>query len=218
MTGTATMTTTSTTSTTATTTSTTTATSTTTTATTAELLDAARRGESAAYEEIVRRHERRLWCVVRQYRLNHADAQDVVQVTWLRLLENLDRIHDPERLSSWLATTATRECLGLVRRTKREVGDVETCLVRRADETATSPEQHAVGRAMAAVLRKQVATLPVRGQALLWALSRYDSPGYLEVAQLMGMPVGSVGPTRGRYLRRLRSQLEEAGLTSAALY
>ena len=189
-----------------------------TTMTTAELIDAARRGESTAYEEILRRHERHLWRVVRQYRLNHADAQDVVQVTWLRLLENLDRIHDPDRLAGWLATTASRECLRILRRTQREVGDAETCLVRRPDETATSPEQQAISGAMAAVLRKQVAALPVRGQALLWALTCQDAPGYTEVAQLIGMPVGSIGPTRGRYLRRLRSQLEEAGLTRAAWY
>jgi RNA polymerase sigma factor (sigma-70 family) len=187
------------------------------TRTTAELVDAARHGEGSAFEEIVLRYERCVWSVVRRYRLSHADAQDVVQITWLRLVENLDRLHDPDRLASWLVTTAGREALRVSRR-RMEVGDAEKHLAGRTDDRIPSPEQHALDRVMAGVLRTQVATLPARAQALLWTLVRHDAPAYSELARQMAMPVGSIGPTRGRYLRRLRQKLEQVGLTRDAWY
>lgn len=185
--------------------------------TTSELIDAARRGDERAYAELVRRHERYVWSVVRRYRLNHADAQDVVQITWLRLLENLDRIRDPERLASWLITTAGRECLRLARGRTPVAADATEQLDRRPDDQA-SPEQQVIQRVMAGVLRKHVATLPARAQTLLWTLARHDAPGYRELARLLDMPVGSIGPTRGRVLRRLRLELEQVGLPRNAWY
>lgn len=189
-----------------------------TTLTTAELVDAARRGQASAYDEIVLRYESCIRSAVRRYRLSHADAEDVVQITWLRLVENLDRLREPERLPGWLVTTAARECLRVSRRRAQEVSDAQEQLARTADDAVASPEQQAIDRVMAAVLRKQVATLPARSQTLLWTLARQDAPGYAEVARIMNMPVGSIGPTRGRCLRRLRRQLEQVGLARAAWY
>jgi RNA polymerase sigma factor (sigma-70 family) len=181
----------------------------------AELVEAARRGDSGAYDELIARFEHYVWAVVRGFRLSDADAHDAVQITWLRLVENLDRLRDPERVGSWLATTASRECLRIKRRSVREVGDVEQ-LEHRPDTRFPAPENHAMDDAMATVLWQQVASLPARGQLLLWALTRNDAPAYAELARQIGMPIGSIGPTRGRYLRRLRQHLEDAGLGADA--
>ena len=67
-------------------------------------------GDEAAWAAIVDRFSGLVWSTARSHRLSNADAADVVQLTWLRLVEHLDRINDPERLGAWLATTARREC------------------------------------------------------------------------------------------------------------
>src|SRR5260370_34307535 len=89
-------------------------------ATTRQLVAAATGGDQEAWAALVERYTSLLWSVARSYRLPEADASDVVQTTWLRLVEHLDRIADPERLPGWLATTARRECMRLVRRAGRE--------------------------------------------------------------------------------------------------
>src|SRR5262249_29116411 len=85
----------------------------------ATLLEAARQGNRAAWDALVARFNGLVWSIARGYRLGDADAHDAVQMTWLRLVENLDRIADPERLAAWLATTARRECLQLLRKARR---------------------------------------------------------------------------------------------------
>lgn len=85
------------------------------------LVAAASRGDQAAWDAIVQRFSNLLWSIARGYRLDPIDASDVVQMTWLKLVENLDRIAEPEALASWLATTVRRECLQLIRRTSRGV-------------------------------------------------------------------------------------------------
>src|SRR5438093_11326126 len=84
------------------------------------LLVAAAGGDQAAWDAIVSNYGSLLWSIARSYRLSAADAGDVVQLTWLRLVENIDRIADPDRLPGWLATTIRRECLQLIRRAGRE--------------------------------------------------------------------------------------------------
>ena len=87
------------------------------------LVNRAAGGEQDAWDSLVDRFENLLWSVGRAHRLNTADAADVVQTTWLRLLENLGRIDDPERLAGWLVTTGRRECLRTLRRAGRESGE-----------------------------------------------------------------------------------------------
>jgi RNA polymerase sigma factor (sigma-70 family) len=176
-----------------------------------ELVEAARERDLPAYEELVSRYENFVWYIVRGYRLCDADAHDAVQSTWLRLVENLDRLRDPERLGSWLATTAGRECLKLLRRNRNEV-DGQDWFDQRPDDTSPTPEEYVVDDWMATALWQQVASLPGRGQTLVVALMASDPPAYTELAERAGMPIGSIGPTRARYLQRLRSALEGAGL------
>src|SRR4051812_48220351 len=91
---------------------------------TRETIRDARSGAAGAGDQLVRQFERLVWWTVRSFRLPDADAEDVVQNTWLRAFEHLGEIRDPERTSSWLVTIARRECLKLMRN-RREVPGLE---------------------------------------------------------------------------------------------
>jgi RNA polymerase sigma factor (sigma-70 family) len=87
----------------------------------ASLVRAAAAGDEAAWGALVERFTPLLWATTRSYRLDRARAADVVQTCWLRLVENLDRVQEPERVGAWLATTARRECLRALRLEGREL-------------------------------------------------------------------------------------------------
>src|SRR3954470_24288197 len=87
----------------------------------AELVRAAADGDQAAWHGLVDRYNGLVWSVARAHRLSTVDASDVVQTTWLRLVEHLGRLQDPERVGAWLATTARRECLRTLRHSARQV-------------------------------------------------------------------------------------------------
>jgi RNA polymerase sigma factor (sigma-70 family) len=183
---------------------------------TADLVLSAREGDRQAYEELVERHQRQVWAAVRGFRLSEADAHDAVQMTWLRLVENLGRLNDPTRLGAWLTTTAKRECLRLIRRRNREVGTPDEFFDSVVDEREPGPEQQVTDEAMIELLWQLVDELPARGQDLLRAVTSADRPAYADISKATGMAVGSIGPTRGRYLNRLRKLIEESGLDASA--
>jgi RNA polymerase sigma factor (sigma-70 family) len=178
---------------------------------TAELLLAAGQGDQSAWGQIVLRYGGIVSATVRSFRLQDADALDAIQMTWLRLMTNLHRVRDPARLSGWLATTARRECLSVIRQSKRTACCDEATFDTVAD-TSGGPEQHVITAETALVLRSLVAELPLRGRTLLWALFGDSSRPYAEIARTTGIPVGSIGPTRARALRQLRWMLDERGL------
>jgi RNA polymerase sigma factor (sigma-70 family) len=175
-----------------------------------ELIRAANDGDEAAWNAIVERFERLLWATVRAYRLSNPDAADVCQTTWLRLVESLDRIRDPDRLGGWLVTTASRECLRVIRRGGREQpSDVAAVF----DGSREDPIIQAVladerDRALLLAFSK----LDERCQRLLRILASADPPGYEQIGAALGMPIGSIGPTRARCLAKLRGHPEIAGL------
>lgn len=175
-----------------------------------ELLHAAGRGEQHAWEEILRRYGRLVATVVRSFRLQEADARDAEQRTWLRLVENHQRVREPEHLGGWLSTTAGRECLHILRarRVVADLSDAETIPDAHADI-----EQLVLDAETAAWLWAAVDTLPPRRQRVVRALFCDDPAPYAEIARTTGLPVGSLGPTRARVLRQLRGLLENPGPT-----
>lgn len=178
----------------------------------AELLARADAGDQTAWSAIVDRYTNLLWSVARAYRLDSADAADVVQTAWLRLVENLGRIHDPERLPGWLVTTARRECLRILKRAGRElVGDADDAALEIADEQAPALDTRLLEDERDVELWRCFARLPQRCQQLLRVLMATEPPAYAEVSAALGMPVGSIGPTRMRCLDRLRQLTREAG-------
>ncbi|MCX6464685.1 MAG: sigma-70 family RNA polymerase sigma factor [Pseudonocardiales bacterium] len=175
-----------------------------------ELLRRVAAGHPGAWAELIDRYTPLLRSRTTRYRLQDADAHDVMQVTWMKLAENLDRIHTPEHLGGWLATVVSREC----QRVARERGRV--VLAEDAGESdptpEAGPEQRAVEGDVAGLVRAAVAALPPRRRALVRALFAEDRRPYAEIARDLGMPIGSLGPTRARTLRELRGALELAGL------
>jgi RNA polymerase sigma factor (sigma-70 family) len=176
----------------------------------AELVRAAAEGDQVAWDELVDRYNGLVWSVARSHRLSHVDASDVVQTTWLRLVENLGRLQDPERVGAWLATTARRECLRILRFSTRQVV---------TDELPETPVNAQLDVAMLTEERDRALWsafdgLSERCQALLRLLVAEPAPSYDEVSAALDMPIGSIGPTRQRCLERLRGLAEGEGVTA----
>lgn len=174
---------------------------------TGALLRQAYNGDERAWNELVQRFNNLLWSVARSYRLDTADAADAVQTSWLRLVEHLDSIEDPERVVGWLVTTVRRECLRILRRQGRErpVAPEESAfdLVDPADPVdARLARQERDAELWAAFER-----IPERCQQLLRVLMASPPPSYGAVAEALDIPIGSIGPTRARCLARLRTIL-----------
>ena len=186
-----------------------------------DLVRRAARGDQPAWRAIVDQYSRLVWSVARGYRLSEAQTADAVQTTWLRLLEHLSEIREPDRLPGWLRTTAQRVCLAMLRDARREA-PIESCEETTVDARwpvaeEAGPEECALRRDHQVLVRRAVATLPQRHQALLGLLVSPTPISYQEISAGLGMPVGSIGPTRARILARLRLELETAGLCDAAL-
>jgi RNA polymerase sigma factor (sigma-70 family) len=177
----------------------------------ASLLLRIREGDAAAWNEIFRRYGKLVSSTVRSFRLQEADVLDAVQMTWLRLAENAHRVQFPERLGGWLATTARRECLHILRQVRPIPGLIDITPDTVADP-AVGPEQHAIEADIAETLRKLVAELSPRRRALVRMLFTDRPRSYAEVAQTAGIPAGGIGPTRARALRQLRDKLHEQEL------
>jgi RNA polymerase sigma factor (sigma-70 family) len=175
---------------------------------------AAAGGDTAAWQELVRRFSGLVWSITRAYRLSLADAADVSQTTWLRLAEHIGKINNPERVGAWLATTARRECLQSLKMTARTVPTEDMTWFE--DKTARgNPTEGEALRAEAEredaqrvlALRQAFGRLPQRCSELLRVLMATPPPSYADVASALDVPVGSIGPTRARCLQRLRQDL-----------
>jgi len=168
------------------------------------LLKAASAGDQAAWDTLVGRYNRLLWAIARGYRLDPAATADVVQTTWLRLVENLDRIHEPARLAGWLATTIRRECLQALRRSRRETPATTPEYLADAPDNARELDADLLDDERDAALWRVFGGLSDQCQSLLRVLMATPPPAYAEVAAALDMPIGTIGPTRGRCLAHLR--------------
>ncbi|MGH3783734.1 MAG: RNA polymerase sigma factor [Pseudonocardiaceae bacterium] len=183
------------------------------TATTTDLLQRACDRDPRAWDEIVHRYRGVVVAKVRSFGLQDADALDAVQMTWLRLAENCHRIQLPEQLAGWLATTASRECLRILRQQAQHTTASLYAAVERVADPSVGPEQHAIDADTARLLWSLIATLSPRRQTLLRELFVDNPRPYSEVARNTGIPAGGIGPTRARALTQLRRRLDERGLT-----
>jgi RNA polymerase sigma factor (sigma-70 family) len=169
------------------------------------LVNRARQDDKAAWDELVERFAPLVWSICRRYRLSHSDAEDVSQVLWLRLVEHLSALREPAALPGWIATTTQRECLRLLRATRQDepldllVGDRGV-----ADEQTVAVEEEVLIHEQYAAARNALRQLSPQCQMLLSLLLQDPPPPYGEVSRKLDMPVGSIGPNRGRCLDRLR--------------
>lgn len=172
----------------------------------AALFIAFRAGDEATMAELVSLLTPILWHTVRAQRLDRESAEDVLQTTWLALVRGAASINDPQAVLQWLIVSARREAWRVVKLSDRvepkefEAGDLVTA-------TADLPEELVLRHDVDTRLWQHLAELPERCRALLRVIAFADRPDYAAVAKSLGMPVGSIGPTRGRCLAKLRLQL-----------
>ncbi len=163
-----------------------------------------RAGDRQQMDDLVRLLTPLLWHTARGQGLSSTAAQDIVQTAWLRLVEAAEQINDPKAVLQWLLVTVRRESWRAVKSTGREIGEVPAEIL----DPRPGPAATAVRTERDSALWRHFATLDHRCQALLRVIAFADRPDYAMVSQALGMPVGSIGPTRGRCLDKLRKGLE----------
>ena len=169
-------------------------------------VQAAQEGDEDAWARLVRRFERMLRRIGHSYRLAPGDIDDVVQATWMRAFANLHALREPAAIAAWLAMTARREALGRLQGPTREVLTDDPALFERSSEA--SPEAEAIAADRRAVLQRAMRTLPERHRALMLMIASQDAPDYQTISKRLDMPIGSIGPIRGRCLARLKRHAE----------
>jgi RNA polymerase sigma factor (sigma-70 family) len=165
-----------------------------------------RGGDRAALEHLVHALTPMLWHTVRAYRLDEVAAEDVIQATWLTFVRRGETITDPQAVVRWLTVTARRQAWQALRAAQRMQPQDDAILDLRADPAPPVEDQVATAQRDAA-LWAAVRQLSERCQRLLRVIAFSDRPDYAELSTEMGMPLGSIGPTRGRCLDKLRALL-----------
>lgn len=169
-----------------------------------DLVALARNGDEQAWRQLIDRLKNVVWKTVNSFSMNSKNSEDAYAATVLRLAENLDRIRDPERLPGWMATTARNESLALLRSRRREVlvdqiPEPDTFGVGDHSQRIELDELHEM-------IAQSFAGLSQKCQQLLRLLTGDPPMQYREVAEFLGMPIGSIGETRRRCLDKLRMQ------------
>jgi RNA polymerase sigma factor (sigma-70 family) len=178
-----------------------------------DLVTRARRGEQQAWDTLVERYAPLIWSICRKHRLSGADASDVAQTVWLHLVQQLDKIREPAALPGWLATTTRHACCRALHEARKPqavgyVVDAENI----ADQQSGMAEDELLMAERHTALREAFADLPPSGQQLIGMLIADPPVPYAEISAKLGIPIGSIGPTRGRYLDKLRSHPAIAAL------
>ncbi|MEV6443886.1 sigma-70 family RNA polymerase sigma factor [Amycolatopsis sp. NPDC051716] len=168
----------------------------------ARLLENAARGAEWAWRDLVARYSSLIHAVCRQHRIGGADVQDVSGAVWLQLVANLAQIREPDALPGWLRTTTRNECLRLLRHRNRQIPTESTTF---ADSATPAPDATLIGAERLFAARRACAQLSQQDRELLALL--FDDPpkSYREISATLGIPIGSIGPSRARCLARVRS-------------
>jgi DNA-directed RNA polymerase specialized sigma24 family protein len=182
-----------------------------------ELVPLAAGQDRAAWDELVRRFGQLILHAARAIGLRHSDAAEAAQLTWLRLLEHIHEIREPEHLPAWLAVTARRESLRIAIAAKRYVFCPDPDLDYGKGHTWAVTDVYPVEGDYSPAVEAALARLPTRYEKLIRLLMCDTCPSYTEVAERMGMPIGSIGPMRMRALHMLRHALEFPGADVRAL-
>jgi RNA polymerase sigma factor (sigma-70 family) len=171
-------------------------------------------GDRPALDELVEAVTPILWRTVRSAGLDPVTAEDVLQTVWLSLLRSTGTIRDPGSVLKWLITSARRESWRASSRSRSDVSRTGAVFGIDAEETLDLPEQRDAAPddvvfrdERQRLLWHHVQELPARCRQLISVIAYADRPDYSHIAEALGMPVGSIGPTRGRCLAKLRGLL-----------
>lgn len=176
------------------------------------LIEAVATGDERAWSPLIQAFGPMIWSIALAHRLRDADAADVTQATWLALVEHLTKLRDPARVGAWLATTARRECLRVLRGKGRRVLYGDEC--PEHESPTPGPGDVLLRSERDEALWRSFHRLRPADQALLRLLMAEPRPAYEDISTALDMPIGSIGPTRQRALARLREQLDlERALT-----
>ena len=176
-----------------------------------ELVSMCLKGDGHAWEALIRRYRRLIYSVPIRFGFEDADAADVFQAVCLKLLEHLHEVKDDRRISAWLVTTTTRQCLHVrVLKTRETTGEEEN--VEDRQDPAINLEELRLLTEEQQSIREGLEELGGRCQSLI-GLLYFDraSPSYDEIGRKLGIPVSSIGPTRARCLDKLRTILKRRG-------
>ena len=166
--------------------------------------------DPAAWQELMRRFGRLLQHTARRVGLNDSDAAEVVQLTWIRLWERGHQIREPESLPSWLTATVRRESLRVAMKGKRYLLSPDPATEHGGRRPAATADVYPADGEYEPLMEQALSRLPAMHQRLIRLLMSDTCPSYLEVAEKLGLPVGSIGPMRMRALRILRDTPELA--------
>ncbi|SDP71372.1 RNA polymerase sigma factor [Lentzea jiangxiensis] len=172
----------------------------------AALVSAAAAGDQSAWNEIVDRYTPLVVSVIYKHRLRPSDAADVNQTLWLRLVEQIGRLREPEALPGWIMTTTRNECLRVLRVQQRThlYDPLSESDALESEQVDADVEADLLAAERRQALRDGFAELTDQCKRLLTKLMTDPPPSYQVVSEELAMPVGSIGPTRIRCLEKLR--------------
>jgi RNA polymerase sigma factor (sigma-70 family) len=159
--------------------------------------------------ELANRYGGLLYGIGRQYRLTAEERDDAVQSTWLALCQNADQIRDPQRIPGWLATTMRRFAGAAIRRRHREQPASDLLEMVAGADKGLDMADVVTARLATHRLYQAIGQLPDRERRLIQLQLDPTEPGYTQISRTIPMPIGSIGPVRGRALRRLRILLHD---------
>lgn len=179
-----------------------------------ELIDACLKGTGQAWEALILRYQRLIYSIPLRYGLTEHDANDIFQNVSLLLLENLSRLRDRERLGAWLVITTRRECWRLFHQHRQVSLDPETAYQDEQLSDGQRSEDDFLVLESQVLVRVALAQLDSPCQQLLTQLFYTEPrPSYMEIAKLLALPEGSIGPTRARCLDKLMRILDKMGFS-----
>ena len=180
-----------------------------------EIITSCLQGEANAWEALIHRYQRLIYSIPLKMRLSQDDAADIFQAVCLKLYENLSKLREQERLSSWLITTTNRECWRLSARQRREApaddlgNEEESDIISQLPANTPLPDEERIALEQQQAVRQGIAALSERCRELLTRLFyQKEELSYQEIARQMEMPIASIGPTRARCLDKLKKLLE----------
>ncbi|MEO3973657.1 sigma-70 family RNA polymerase sigma factor [Streptomyces sp. CAU 1734] len=177
-----------------------------------ELVDKCLAGDQESWNCIVDRYTPLIWAIARGHRLSAADCEDVSQTTWMRVIQHLGKLRDPQKLAHWISVSARRESLKHIQKAGRSTPVEGPEVFDRPQPSENQPEETALKRERSDEVLLAYCSLSQRCQALLGLLVAEPPMSYDEVSATLGIARGSVGPIRSRCLKHLERALErEAG-------